>query len=89
MVLLLQKAILSDIYTTFPNTYTGTMSLMNGTYYITNDTLGKAVDLSDSNIPPNTPIIGFTPNESKDNQKVIIFSSAKSFRCPIVLMTFL
>ena len=63
MVLLLQKATLSDIYTTFLNTYT--VSLTNGTYYITNDTLGK------------------------DNQKVSIFSSAKSFRCPIVLMTFL
>lgn len=87
MVLLLQKATLSNIYTTFLNTYT--VSLTNGTYYITNDTLGKVIDLSDSNIPPNTPIIDFTPNESKDNQKVSIFSSAKSFGCPIALMTFL
>jgi hypothetical protein len=48
----------------------------NGTYYITNDALKQAVDLSQGDVSPNTPIIGYTPNEKQDSQKVSIFSSA-------------
>ena len=51
--------------------------LKNGTYHISIVIGGvkKYVDLTESNTNPNTPIIGFTPDDSKNNQKVSILSS--------------
>ncbi|KAH9987389.1 hypothetical protein BJV77DRAFT_1070508 [Russula vinacea] len=45
--------------------------LKNGTYHISIVIGGvkKYVDLTESNTNPNTPIIGFTPDDSKNNQK--------------------
>ena len=53
------------------------MPLVNGTYHISIviGTVKKYVDLTESDTDPNTPIIGFTPDDSKENQKVSIFSS--------------
>ena len=45
----------------------------------------KYLDLSQSIIAPNNPIIGFTPDDSKQNQKVSIFISVWSYRCSIEL----
>ena len=53
------------------------MPLENGTYHIAMyfGSDKKYVDLTESNTAPNTPIIGYTPDDSKLNQKVSIFSS--------------
>jgi hypothetical protein len=51
--------------------------LKNGTYHISIVIEGteKYLDLKESNPTPGTPIIGFTPDNNKTNQKVSIFSS--------------
>jgi hypothetical protein len=53
------------------------MPLVNGTYHISMDVDGveQALDLKESNVAPNTPVIGFTRDDNKNNQKVSIFSS--------------
>ena len=63
------------------------MPLVNGTYHISIviGTVKKYVDLTESDSAPNTPIIGFTPDDSKENQKVSICSSVWSYRCSIGL----
>lgn len=48
------------------------MSLESGTYIITNDAVGNAVDLLDGNTAPGTPIIGYERNKTAA-QKVRIF----------------
>ena len=54
-----------------------TQKLKNGKYHIsiTIDDQEKYLDLKESNPTPGTPIIGFTPDDNKTNQKVSIFSS--------------
>ena len=49
--------------------------LKDGTYHISIvvDNKEKYLDLSESNPTPGTPIIGFTPDNDKTNQKVSIF----------------